>query len=380
MSNRKTWLIIAGVVAVALVGWLIYQAYVPKEEIIKIGAILPLTGDLSSYGVDTRKALEMAVEELNARGGIDGRRLMLVAEDSRGSSATAVSAFSKLVDVDRVYGVLGPITSAEVLSVAPVANSKRVPIISPSATSPDITDAGDYVFRTINADIVETEAFAAYVRNELNVPNAGIIALDAAGTLSYANSFESFFTKLGGSVVSKEIVSEAATEYRTPVRKILDNKPAAIYVSGYSKEIGQIVKQIREMDKKVMLLSYQSAEDNRVVQIAGVAVDGMIFSSTTLPEGTLGEKNKQFINNFKDKFGKEPGVFTAEIYDGLYVLAEAIRRCAGNRDKLLEELRKTSGHSGASGTITFDKNGDVHKPIAVYRYVGTEINPIKVLQ
>jgi branched-chain amino acid transport system substrate-binding protein len=380
MKNRKALLAIVAVVVVAVVGWLIYRAYVsPREEVIKIGAILPLTGDLSSYGVDTRKALELGVEEINRGGGVQGKKIALMVEDSRGVAAQAVNAFTKLVDVNGVVGILGPITSAEVLSVAPIANAKKIPIISPSATSPDVSDAGEYVFRTINADEVETQVFAHYVKNELNIDLVGIIAVDAAGTISYANSFERFFTALNGRVVSKEIVSEAATEYRSPIRKVLQKRPKAVYVSGYSKEIGLIIKQIREIDKEVVLLSYQSAEDRRVLELAGSAVDGLIFSSTTLPEGSLGKRHEEFVASFKERFGKEPGVFTAEIYDALYVLVEALRRSQATGSSLLTSLSQTHNYDGASGPITFDQKGDVHKPVAVYKYTGTTISLLKIV-
>src|ERR1700694_5852459 len=151
--SRFVSLAIVLIIVAAALGY--YLTHRPgSTSAITIGTILPLTGDLSSYSVDWRKALELAVEQQNGKGGIDGKKLVLVVEDSRGVAAQALAAFNKLADVDHVIACVGPITSPEVLSVAPMANAKHIPIISPSATSVDITHAGPYIFRTINVDSV----------------------------------------------------------------------------------------------------------------------------------------------------------------------------------------------------------------------------------
>lgn len=340
----------------------------PDPSVITIGAILPLTGELSSYSTGPRKALELAVEQQNVNGGINGKKLALVIEDSRGNSAQAVTAFNKLADIDNAVACIGPITSPEVLSVAPVANSKQMSIISPSSTSVDITPAGDYVFRTINVDSIETESFAAYVKRDMNITNIGILADPAAGTMSYANSFVKFFTAQGGTIVINEVLPQGASDYRSSISKILAKKPEAIYLAGVSNEIGELVRQIRSIDSRVTLLSYQSAEDKRVVEIASDAVNGLVFSSTTLPEATLGAPHKAFVDSVSKGSGSQPEVFAAESYDAFNIVVEALRRCGRDRAKLATCIGQTSKYAGASGEITFDVNGDVRKPIAYYRY------------
>lgn len=371
MKTRTRFIVITVILVLIGASLITYRTLSSRdatERIITIGAILPLTGDLSSYGVDTRKALELATEQQNANGGIAGAKLALVIEDSHGAAAQAVAAFNKLVDVDGAVACLGPITSPEVLSLAPLSTTKRTPVISPSATSVEITQAGDYVFRTINVDDVETEAFAPYLHRELGIDTVGILANQAAGTMSYANSFEKFFTTLGGKVPIKEVLPQGSSDYRSSIAKVLAEQVPAIYIAGVSHEIGEAVRQIRTFDPEVRLLSYQSAEDRRVVDIAGDSVNGLVFSSTTLPEEALGAPHATFIQAFSARFGNSPGIFAAEIYDGFNIVAEALRRCIPDETELLTCLEETSGYPGASGEITFDENGDVHKPIAFYRY------------
>lgn len=350
-----------------------------KNKEIKIGAILPLTGDLSSYGVDTKKALELAVMEINSNDLLNDKKVKIIIEDSQGSPRLATNAFNKLIEHDKVIGVLGPITSPEVLAIAPIANSKQIPIISPSSTNVDITNAGDYVFRTINADNIETIAFAKFVKDKYRCIDIGIIANRASGTLSYATSFENNYMDDNCEVVQKEIYQEGTKDFKEYILKLLNRNVNGIYISGVSMEIGTIVRQIREFDKDIILFSYQSAEDKRVIEIAGEAVDNMYYSTTTLPEIYLGDKRKDFNKAFHKQYGYEPGIFSAEIYDGINVLYNAFYNSEKKGDPVIKHLKGTKGYEGASGNITFDENGDVHKAIAIYKYDSMQRKPLYIV-
>ena len=352
-----------------------------KSESIKIGAILPLTGNLASYGVGTRNAIELAVSQFNNHGGINGKKIELIVEDSKGEPKIAVSAANKLINNDNVQGILGPITSPEVLSIAPIVNNDKIPMISPSATSVDISSAGDYVFRTINSDVVETESFSKFVYDNLKITKIGIIGINASGTTSYANSFKKFYISLGGKITSIELLPENSNDFKNAIMKILHSGANGIYIAGYSTEIGIIIKQIREVNKSIVCLSYQSAEDDRVVELAGKSVDGLIYSSTSIPGNILGNKHEKFIKLFEDKYNKKPGVFAAEIFDGANILIQSIINSNKNSDStVISILSNTKNYDGASGRITFDKNGDVHKPIAIYKYIGENKIPLYIFK
>ncbi len=338
-----------------------------SERTVKIGAILPLTGNLASYGVDTRKAVELAVEQLNNQGGLNGKKIIVVFEDSQGQSSKAVNICKKLIEIDKVIGILGPITSPEVLSISPLANRGKVPIISPSSTSVDISNAGEYVFRTINADNIETIAFSKFVKSRFNNLRIAIIANQAAGTLSYANSFEKYYNDLDHKVIDKVLFQENIIDFKNIIQKALQNNPDALYISGVSQDIGLIAKQIREANKDVQLLSYQSAEDERVLELAGTAINDMYYSSTSLPEGYIGDVRMEFMKEFNKSYGNYPGIFACEIYDATNILLNAYGNSNG-QDDFIERLNKTNNYKGTSGIITFDENGDVNKPISIWRY------------
>ncbi len=362
-------------VLIACVGFAFCGCSRRVDNVIKVGAILPLTGDLASYGVDTKRALELAAEEWNQKGGVAGKKIQIIFEDSKGNSSLAAIAMNKLTAVDNVIGVLGPITSPEVLSVAPIANTSQKPLISPSSTSINITKAGPYIFRTINADNIETLFFSRFILKNLKSPKIGILADRAAGTISYAESFEKYYTQNGGEIVGEVIFQENLKDFRSEIIKILSHKNIqAIYVSGVSMEIGLITKQVREFNKTIQIYSYQSAEDRRVVDLAGYTVDGMVYSSTTLPEKYLGKSREIFVEAFRQKNNQKPGVFAAEIYDGFNILINSYRNSIENKGEFIEYLKSTKNYAGASGTISFDENGDVHKAVAIYRYDG--ITPV----
>jgi len=346
------------------------------KDVIKIGAILPLTGDLSSYGVDTKLALELAVKQKNNNGGINGKKVVLVIEDSKGQTKEASIAANKLIIIDKVIAILGPITSPEVLVIAPICNKNKVPLISPSSTDNAISNAGEYVFRTINADNIETQAFAIFLKQDLNLPKIAIIANQATGTLSYATSFEEFYKKNGGTILNKEIFGENQIDFKNVIIKQLSSNPDAFYISGVSMEIGLLIKQIREINKTVKIFSYQSAEDRRVVEIANEQVNGVVFSSTTLPDSIIGSARLNIVDDFMNEYGKKPGIFAAEIFDGINIIMNALNNSNDSNKSFIEILKTTKDYNGASGIITFDVNGDVHKNIAIYQYL--DMKPILI--
>ena len=346
-----------------------------ESKVIKVGAILPLTGNLSNYGVDTKKALELAVELYNKKNADKKQSVKCIFEDSQGKAKNAISACKKLIDVDGVIAIMGPITSPEVLSIGPLVNNRKVPMISPSSTSVDISKSGSYVYRTINADNIETSAFAKFLKENYGCLKIGVLANQAAGTLSYANTFKTFYSDLGCEIAITEIYKENLADFKDNITKILSANVDSIYISGVSHEIGLIIKQIRERDKDVKIFSYQSAEDARVVEIAQDFTDGVIFSSTSIPNSYLGKPREQFNKQFSEKFNKEPGIFASEIFDAFNIVMNAYDKMSTGGD-LNNFVKDTKNFVGTSGKISFDKNGDVHKAIAIYEYKDKTPKPV----
>ena len=225
-----------------------------KEEFIKIGAILPLTGDGAQAGANTKSGIDLAVEEINKAGGINGHMVEIVYEDCQGQPKLAVSAMQKLTDIDKVPAVIDNSLSNVTLAIAPIAESKKVILLATGASSPKISNAGDYVFRIWNSDDLEGEVMAQYAINSLKIKDAAILYINNDYGLGLQQVFKKNFARLGGNIVSKIVFQAGKKDFKTQITKILQNKFNAIYLVGYPTECTGIIKQLRRLGYNGMIL------------------------------------------------------------------------------------------------------------------------------
>jgi len=370
------------IVLVTLVcGVLLFVGCAKEEpEEYKIGSILPLTGDAAQWGAEPQKAIQMAVEEINSAGGINGKKLRVVFEDTQASAKLGTTVLNKLITSDKVQVVVGPVASSVMLAIAPIANSNQVVLISPSATSNVLTDAGDYIFRVINSDVIEGSAMAIVIAKEFNHSKGAILATNSAGVVGIGDTFEKTFTSLGNQILAYEKADEGSVDYKSILVKMKSAKPEFIYAIAYPKETGIMIKQIREAGIAVPIFSAQPAEDPQVVDIAGDAVDGVVYSTTTLTSEVLGTTYERFVGNFNTKYSKAPGSFATEAYDAINIVAKALSEGAESGVKIKEYLYSVKGYKGVSGEMSFDMNGNVNKPIVIKKYSGRDSQPILLFE
>lgn len=350
----------------------------PKEY--EIGALLPLTGDAAQWGAEPQKAIQMAIDEINLAGGIKGKKLRAIFEDTQASPKLATSALNKLITTDKIQVVIGPISSSEMLAIAPIANSNKVVLVSPSATNNAITNSGDYIFRVINSDVIEGSAMATVIYKEFQHKKGAILATNSAGVVGIGDIFEKTFTSLGGQILIYEKADEKSVDYKSILAKIKAAKPDFVYAIAYPKETGIMIKQIREVGFTGAIFSSQPAEDPQVVDIAGNAVDGVVYSTTTLTSEVLGVPYEKFVEKFKEKYSKAPGSFATESYDALNIIAKVLSEVDENGTKIKDSLYSVKGYKGVSGEISFDQNGDVNKPIVIKKYSGKTSQPILLFE
>ena len=334
---------------------------------IKIGAILPLTGDAAQWGVEAKRAIELSADEINSKGDIQGKRVYVIFEDSQLSPKVGTNAIHKLISQDGVKVIIGAISSSVTLAIAPIAESNKVVLITPASTSSKITDAGDYIFRTISSEIIEGGGMAEVAFERLSFKRVSVIAVNAAGTKGMADAFCSKFKALGGEILDYELIDQGSTDFRSQLTKIKGSKHDAIYVVGFPLETGYVLKQARELGIKVQFLSAQPAEDPEVRKIARDAANGLILTTTTLDIESASEPTRIFIELFKAKFGKEPGVFSYEAYDAFQLAVKAIRKVGYDSERIKDYLYNVKDYKGVSGDLSFDVNGDVVKTIRVLR-------------
>lgn len=336
-----------------------------KKDTMKIGAVLPLSGDAAQWGVAAKQGIQIAVDEVNANGGIDGQNVVVIFEDSQLQPRVGSQAMQKLSTVDKVPAVIGAISSSVTLAMAPIAERNQVVLISPASTSHDISDAGDFVFRTIPADIYEGGYLGNYSKSQLGFNRVAIIAVNAAGTEGMAEAFRDAFTKSGGEITVFELVPQGATDFRATVSKAIATRPEAAYVVGFPLETGHLIKQLKELGYSGQVLSAQPAEDPEVRNIAGSAAEGIVFTTTTIDEESGTAATKSFTTAYRKRFGKSPGIFSYEAYDAAQLILAAIKESGASGPSIRDFLYSVKDYEGASGKFSFNENGDVDKSIRI---------------
>ena len=226
---------------------------------ISVGAVVPLTGDGASYGVPIRRAGELAVEEINAAGGIAGKQVSVVWEDGKCEGKEATSAAQKLINVDQVKVIMGGVCSSETLAMAPLAETAKVLVVSPSATSPDITAAGDFIFRTSPSDAAAGSVAAEYAYSKMGAKKAAVISQTTDYAQGLRKVFTTRFKALGGEVVADETYNAGDTDMRTQILKVKTGAPDVIYLLPQADVSGiLILKQLKANGVTAKLLSAEA--------------------------------------------------------------------------------------------------------------------------
>ncbi len=366
---KDNWLILIGLaVVVAAVGLGIWWRGVhPRGETVsalKIGALLPLSGSTATYGINAKNGIALAVEEVDAAGGVNGRSIEIVYEDTQADPQIGSVGARKLIAVDDVPVIIGPMASPVTLAVAPIAEENHVVIFSPSSSAPAITTVGDYVFRDCLSDSYEGVVLAALAFDTLGELTAAILYINNDYGKGLAQVFEEEFTRLGGKVVALESFEQDTTDFNDQLGKIKEANPETIVLIGYA-EMAEILKEARELGMEQQVLSSVMFDNPGILEKAGDAAEGVLFTTWTPDPATPSVALQSFEVAYRQKYGSQPGIFAAEAYDALNILAKVIQESSYSADAIKAALYGVRDYPGASGSISFDRNGDCTKPIFV---------------
>jgi len=333
----------------------------PKGD-IKIGAILPLTGDAAVYGARLKEGIELAVAAWQSAN--KSRKLIVEFQDSRMDPKEAVNAFQNLTQKGFKL-ILGPYSSAEVLAVAPIAEQKRVLVLSPGASSPKVTEAGDYIFRVVSSDIYDAGVMAAYARQEMRANKAAVVYMNNDYGVGVMNAFRERFQAAGGTAVYVDAFEPGNTDFRTYLGKLKAAVPDVVVLIGL-KEMGFFLKQARELGLKFPVTTSGLFENPEIAAIAGQAAEGVIY---TMPYFDLSGNDSvvvQFRRLFDAKYhGKQPSIEHALGYDAARALLHAVMESTASPNGVRDALYKLRDFPGVAGSMTFDQNGDVVKPYGI---------------
>jgi branched-chain amino acid transport system substrate-binding protein len=331
---------------------------------IKVGAVFILTGGNAGYGLAQKAGIELARDEINKAGGINGRPIQIVQEDSQGKTEEAVNAVRKLVDKDEVTAIIGPTLSGEMQSAGKVANEAGVPILGISTTANGITDIGKYVFRNSvpEANVLPFTLKAAQDKFGLKKVSLVWAANDQISVTAY-QIFKQELTKAGIEIAAEASFNVGDREFGAQVTKVLAPKPDALVMAALYQEGALFMVQARKAGFTGPIVGNNGFNSPKVVEVAQSAADGLIVGSPWFA-GREDAKVKQFVTDFTAKAGSAPDQFAAQAYDGMYLIAQALKAGGDNRDKVRDALAGIKNFEGVTGSFAFDeKRNPVMTPV-----------------
>ena len=336
-------------------------------EPIKIGEYASLTGKEAGFGQTSHQGVVLAIEEINAAGGVLGRQLELITEDNQTKPGESATAVKKLISRDKVIALIGEVSSGRSLEAGPIAQQAKIPMIAPAATNPKVTQIGNYIFRVCFIDPFQGTVMAKFAKEDLKVKRVAILSsVSNAYSLGLAKFFKETFTAGGGEIVTEKNLSEGDKDFRAQLTAVKAAGVDAVYVPCYYTEAALIVRQARDLGLTMPFFGGDGWEDEQLLKIGGEAMNGCYYSTHFSAENT-DPVVASFVKKYKARWnGEAPGAFSALGYDDIYVLADAIKR-AGTTDgpKLRDALAATKDFPGISGTTTIDKDRNASKAATI---------------
>jgi branched-chain amino acid transport system substrate-binding protein len=341
---------------------------------IKVGEFASLTGSEASFGRSSHNGTVLAIEELNAAGGVLGRKFELLTEDDQSKDGESATAVKKLISRDKVVAILGEVASGRSLEAAPICQQFKIPQISPSSTNPKVTQMGDYIFRVCFEDRFQGGVvLAKFALNSLKAKRVAILtdvsAPYSAGLTTY---FKEKYVEGGGQVVLEQKFTKDDKDFKAQLTAIKTQNPDAIFLPIYYGPATLIALQARELGFTVPLFGGDGWEAPELLQGAGNSLEGCFFSTHFAPDQDSPEA-KEFVKKYEAKFGAKPDAMAALGYESALVLADAIKRAGSTEGpKIRDALAATKDFPGVTGKMTMDPERNARKPAVIIEIKGNK--------
>jgi branched-chain amino acid transport system substrate-binding protein len=347
---------------------------------IKIGEFASLTGKEAAFGQSSHKGTLLAIEAINAAGGLLGKQVEFIYEDNRSTPGESATIAKKLITRDKVVALLGEVASGRSLEAAPIAQSNKIPMISPSSTNPQVTQTGDYIFRVCFTDPFQGKLLAEFAKRTLKTQKVAIFSdVSAPYSVGLAQYFKAPFVANGGQVSAEQKYTGGDKDFKAQLTAIKATGPDAIFVPGYYTDAGLIVAQARQLGINVPLFGGDGWEAPELIQIAGSALEGTYYSTHFSAENQ-DPRVQGFVAAFRLKFnGESPDAMAALGYDSAMILADAIKRAGTTESvKLRDAIAATKDFDGLTGKTTLDSERNATKSAVIitvkdnkFKYVET---------
>ena len=352
-----------------------------EGDTILLGEFGSMTGSTASFGKSSHNGITMAVEEINAAGGILGKQVEVKALDDKSVPEEAATVVKRLITQDNVLGILGEVASSRSLAAAPICQSAGVPMISPSSTNPAVTEKGDFIFRTCFIDPFQGTVGAKFAKDNLKASKAAVLTdVKNDYSVGLAQFFKEEFAKGGGQIVAEASYSEGDKDFRAQLTTIKTKNPDVIYIPGYYTDVGNLAIQARSLGLKQPLLGGDGWDSPKLTEIGKGAIQGAYFSSHYSPE-SKDPRVVKFVTAYKKKHGTTPDALVACAYDAAKVMCDAIKKAGStDRDKIRDAIATTKNYPGVTGDITIDEKRNAVKPAVILQVKGNDFKYVSTIK
>ena len=332
------------------------------EEPIRIGEYASITGKEASLGQSSHNGTMMAIDDLNAAGGVLGRPLLLITEDTQSKPGESATAAKKLISRDKVVALLGEVASSRSLEAAPVAQLAKVPMISPASTNPKVTETGNYIFRTCFIDPFQGPVMAKFAQEKLRAQRVALmVSNSSAYSIGLAKFFREAFTANGGTIVLEQKYAEGDKDFKAQLTAIKAAGVDAVFNPGYYNEGALIVLQARDLGLTLPIFGADSWEAEALIELGGKAIEGAYLCSHYSPADPS-PRVQNFVQAYKKRFGTTPDSNASLGYDSVLVLVDAIKRAGStDRAKIRDALAATKNFAAVTSNITIDAQRNASK-------------------
>ena len=353
------------VIIVALMALtVVYTGCGKSDNTVKIGAILPLTGNTAFLGEFCKNGFDLAVEKINNAGGINGKQLVLMYEDSKNDPKEGITAFNRLsmINVPVILTAMSSVASAQL----PLAKEKKLVLFATTVSSKGFTEGNDWAFRLFITADVDAVTMAEYAYGNLNYKNVAIVSVNDEMGNSFTKVFTDKFTSLGGQIVLTEMFDKNETNYKNILTKLKQSNFDALYLLGYDNNLGVIPNQLRALSIKQPIMSIATISQDYVMKNASKALDGTYFTSTFFnPEKPMNKEAENFVAEYKTKYGKTPNYFAGFAYESVMLIAQAMKTNGLKSDQIRLGLLNIKDMNGVMGPVSIKVNGDASFPMSV---------------
>jgi branched-chain amino acid transport system substrate-binding protein len=360
---------------------LIWAGWSLAAETIKLGGWLPMTGAVAAYGQDAWAGIQIAME---MKSNVLGKKVVVVVADTKSDKIEAANAMSRLIEKEKVIAVIGEMISGDTMAGGPIAEKAKIPVVSPTATNPLVTQGKKYVFRVCFIDPVQGDIAAKYAFHTLKAQKAALIVDKSQDyCVGLAKFFRDAFTKLGGKIVAETFCVTEDKDFSAQLSTIKPTHPDVIYAPNYYSPVALFTRQARELGVEALVLSGDGAQADELIQIGGKEVEGVAFTGHFNAKAATTKLAKDFITQFEKKYpNKEPNAFHALAADAYFVLLEAITRAKSTKGEAIRAaLATTEKFEAISGKLSIGEDGNAVKPMVInvvkggkFEYL-TTINP-----